>query len=123
MHLVHKNSEGKLAIVALLFRAGEENQVLAPVWENAPTEPSRSLKRVGGVVIDVPSLVPQTGTYYQYMGSLTTPPCTEGVSWYVMAETLEASVEQVEQFVELTRGATNRPLQALNGRRVLQFAP
>lgn len=123
MHLVHKNSEGKLAVVGLMFRAGEENAILAPLWDNAPEEESKQLKRVGGVMIDLPSLVPDAGRYYNYTGSLTTPPCTEGVSWFVMADALEASEEQISHFTEITHGATNRPLQAANGRRVQQFAP
>jgi carbonic anhydrase len=123
MELVHRNSEGKIAIVSLLFRAGDENPVLAPLLDNAPEERTTELLRVSGVVIDLPKLVPEGAAYFQYEGSLTTPPCTEGARWYVMEKILSASDEQIERVAELAGGPTQRPVEPLHGRQVIRFAP
>ena len=121
--LVHRNTDGELAAVALLFRAGQENPVLAPIVEHAPAEESEKAARVPDAFLDLGKLLTRDGAYFRYPGSLTSPPCTEGVTWFVMATVLEASQEQIDQLVDRTHGPTNRPVQANNGRRVQRFSP
>jgi carbonic anhydrase len=123
MHLVHKNAAGALAVVGVLFKLGAENPALAALWQNAPAEPNKEPKRVEGPPLDLAALLPQKPAYHAYAGSLTTPPCTEGVSWYVLSPPLEVSEAQVFRFRELMHGPTNRPVQPRHERAVTRAAP
>ena len=123
VQLVHKNVDGELAVVSLLFRAGEESPALAPIVEHAPAEESEKAARVPGATLDLGKLIPPGGAYFRYPGSLTAPPCTDGVSWIVMSTILEASQDQIDRLVEQAGGPTSRPVQPTNGRRVQRFAP
>jgi len=115
MHLVHRNDGGSLAVVGVLFDEGPANDALAPVWTHLPPEPAAA-RAVEGE-LDLASLLPATRKTWRYPGSLTTPPCTEGVNWIVFTETLSMSAEQITAF-----GAIHpnnfRPVQPL-GDRVL----
>jgi carbonic anhydrase len=112
---VHKDKDGNLAVVGVLLKEGAENAALAPIWANLPTEQGKE-KSVKGVTVSAKSLLPGNPEYYRYSGSLTTPPCSEGVTWLVMTEPLEVSKAQVEKFRNLMGGDTNRPVQPLNAR-------
>jgi len=118
LHLVHKNDKGELSVVGLLFKKGKENKGLAPVLDHVPTEVSKQASPVEGVSVDLKSLLPASARYYTYDGSLTTPPCSEGVHWYVMASVGEVSDAQLQQFRGATHGDTNRPVMALGARHV-----
>lgn len=118
LHLVHKSEKGELSVVGLLFKKGKENQGLAPVLDHVPVEVSKEASPVAGVNVDLKSLVPAKARYYTYDGSLTTPPCSEGVHWYVMAFVGEVSEAQLQQFRGATHGDTNRPVMALGERKV-----
>jgi carbonic anhydrase len=112
-HLVHRDTEGKLAVVGVFLKKGQELAALKGVWENLPK--SEAEKTVAGVTADATALLPAHRAYYSYSGSLTTPPCSEGVSWFVIAEPVEVSAEQIEAFRAIvSRNA--RPVQPLNGR-------
>jgi carbonic anhydrase len=113
VHLVHRDTEGKLAVVGVLLNKGQEFAALQGVWKNAPK--SEGEKTVAGVAVDASALLPAHREYYSYSGSLTTPPCSEGVSWFVMAEPLEVSAEQIEAFRAIV-SPNARPVQPLNGR-------
>ena len=118
MHLVHAAPDGDLAVVAVMFTAGEGDSVLAELWQNVP-------RRVGeNHVLASPlapaALLPDDRDYYRLNGSLTTPPCTEGVTWLVMKQPLSASTEQITALSELLAGPNNRPVQPLNARVVLR---
>jgi len=117
-HLVHANGNGSLAVLGVLFVAGEANEVVQAIWDTP-------LETVGESVslsapINAGNLLPDDLAYYQFDGSLTTPPCTEGVRWMVLAEPVSVSPEQVDAFVQLMGGPTNRPIQDLNDRVVLR---
>jgi carbonic anhydrase len=120
MHLVHKSAEGKLTVVGVLIQEGAENPAFAPVWENLPahTGDERHLEHV---TVDVDQLLPTVRTTYRYDGSLTTPPCSEGVKWFVMTTPIELSAGQIEKFRTILHG-NNRPVQPLNGRAVVTDA-
>lgn len=117
-HLVHMNEHGELAVIAVMFEEGQENSELAKIWRTMP-------KRAGdkstlSSVANADKLLPSDRDYYRFSGSLTTPPCTEGVRWLVMKRPLTASSEQIKEFEYVMRHPNNRPIQARNGRVVLK---
>jgi len=116
VHMVHKTDDGQLGVIGVMMDIGKENQVLAPLWAKMPQSEGEKVA-LDNMKIDLMSLLPQNTTYYSYIGSLTTPPCTEGVHWMVMSDRITVSKEQVEAFTKLFPHST-RPLQALNGRKV-----
>lgn len=117
-HLVHKDEAGKLAVIAVLFKSGHRNAALANVLDNMPIAASPE-HTVAGTNINAASLLPAQHGYYHFMGSLTTPPCSEGVSWYVLKTPVEASAAQLKQLRTLYNH-NNRPVQPLNGREVVE---
>jgi carbonic anhydrase len=114
-HLVHKNDKGELAVVAVLIHQGAANAALQPIFDNFPAEGSES--KVAGTNEDPMQLLPAKRGYYTFDGSLTTPPCTEHVHWFVLKEPIQASADQVGLFAK--RYPHNaRPTQPLNARNV-----
>jgi carbonic anhydrase len=114
-HLVHKSADGKLAVVAVLFNIGAENEALKNVFDNMPAKTGETKSLEGP--IDIASLLPADRGYYTYMGSLTIPPCSEGVHWYVMKNPVTLSSQQLAAFKKLY-AMNARPVQPLNGRKV-----
>lgn len=117
LHLVHTDHTGSLAVLTVLFEEGSPNPALNALWPSMPTQPSSptNVKRPA----QLNDLLPANRRYYRFSGSLTTPPCTEGVRWLVFQQPQQASQEQIQQFRKIMGGANNRPLQALNGRIVV----
>lgn len=113
-HLVHRDAEGRLAVVAVLFRLGEENAALKPVFASLPAHKGEKRKLAA---LDPAALLPGARGYYAYMGSLTTPPCSEGVRWRVFRTPLEISAAQLAAFRALYP-MNARPAQPLNGREI-----
>ena len=116
VHLVHKSAQGRLAVVAVLLSAGREQAMLQTIWNAMPGTRDRTRERLD-VSINARQLLPAESPYYSYMGSLTTPPCTEGVQWLVMKTPVEMSREQIAHFTALYP-MNARPLQALNDRLI-----
>jgi len=117
-HLVHDDGNGHLAVVAILFKTGSSNALLDAVWKNIPTQAEMATD-VPSVGINVKDLLPTDHGYYTFSGSLTTPPCSEGVVWYVLKSQSLLSADQVAAFAKLyPRDA--RPIQPLYGREVLE---
>lgn len=116
MHLVHRSADGKLAVLAVLLERGAANPVIEKVWTYMPLDVADRV-RMPADSIDVNALLPQDRRYYQFMGSLTTPPCTEGVLWIVLKEPVTLSREQLALFASLFPNNA-RPVQPLNGRIV-----
>lgn len=117
MHFVHKAADGTLAVVAVFIEQGAANAAFAPVWANLPTQKGVET-HLPAVEVDVDALLPGVRTSYRYDGSLTTPPCTEGVKWVVMTTPVALSSEQIGAFTQLINH-NNRPVQPLNGRTVV----
>ncbi len=114
-HYVHADATGRLAVVSLFFKLGEANPNLEKLLTLAPkAEQTVSLANP----FDVAALLPKEKQYYRFNGSLTTPPCSEGVRWLVLKQPLTISEAQVEKFEQLM-GHNNRPIQPLNARVVL----
>src|SRR6185312_16377328 len=127
MHLVHKTADGKVLVVALLFKRGNENPALRAVWDAIPSS-ARSEPVDTGKTFDVQSLMPKAPRYWRYDGSFTAPPCTEGVTWLVVAPepdqaTSQMSEAQIGRLRAALHGPTNRPAQPLNGRVIVQIGP
>ena len=118
VHLVHKDKDGNLAVVAVLLREGESNTAVATTWSNLPAVKEKA-ESPEGVDIQAIKLLPANHRYYTFSGSLTTPPCTENVTWLVMVDPMTVSKEQIEKFARLYPN-DERPVQPLNGRVVLE---
>ncbi len=114
--LVHRSEDGKLAVVAVLFESGSENPVIQTALNNLPLERGGEVSPPGQSV-DVERLLPEDRRYYAFMGSLTTPPCTEDVLWLVLKQPQPVSVEQQAIFARLY-APNARPLQPANGRSI-----
>ncbi len=113
MHLVHRDAEGKLAVVALMLERGKTHPMIQTVWNNLPLEKNDTVTPT--IVLDVSEMLPNRRDYYTFMGSLTTPPCSEGVLWLVMKEPVQASPAQMALFSRLYP-LNARPIQAGAGR-------
>ncbi len=116
-HLVHEDAQGRAAVVALLLDKGPAHPVVQAVWNHLPLE--KHEENAARVMLDAGALLPADRRYYTYMGSLTAPPCTEGVLWVVMRTPISVSADQVELFARIYP-MNARPLQAGGGRRILQ---
>jgi carbonic anhydrase len=113
VHLVHKDVEGRLAVVAVLLERGAANPMIQTVWNNLPLEKNDTVTPV--VALDVNEILPAKREYFTFMGSLTTPPCTEGVLWLVMKNPMQASPAQMALFSRLYP-LNARPIQPGGGR-------
>ncbi|MFH1417398.1 MAG: carbonic anhydrase family protein [Planctomycetota bacterium] len=114
VHLVHRDADGNLAVIGIMMVEGAEHLMLATFWDRIPA--TRTTVDTG-IRICSHDLFPVDWRYYAYDGSLTTPPCTEDVKWFIMKEPVEVSREQIDRFVELI-GHNARPVCPLNGRIV-----
>lgn len=119
-HFVHRDAQGKLGVVAALFKRGPANPAWGGVLAHLP-RPGETLT-VADFKLDVASLLPAERGYYSFEGSLTTPPCSEGVSWMVLKQVQTLSGEQLRAFRRLYAGNA-RPLQAVNGREIRESRP
>jgi carbonic anhydrase len=115
-HLMHKSSDAKIAGVAVLLQAGSANSTVRQLWEHMPPTPGKE-EVIAGVEVNPAGLLPRDTSYYMYMGSLTAPPCTEGVTWFVLKTPVDISAEQIGAFAALYPHDV-RPSQPLNGRVV-----
>jgi carbonic anhydrase len=113
-HFVHKNAEGKLAVLGVLLNEGKDNAAIQTLWNNAPMSEGPEVKPEKAK-FDPAALVPAAMTHYNYEGSLTTPPCTEGVNFYILKTPVDIGKKQVIDF-PFKRNA--RPVQPLNGRKI-----
>jgi carbonic anhydrase len=114
-HLVHKDLEGRLAVVAVLLDRGSVQPVVQTVWNNLPLEKGEELAAKSE--IDLNQLLPAERGYFTYMGSLTTPPCSEGVLWMVMQKPVSISSEQIGIFSRMYP-MNARPVQSTSGRMI-----
>ena len=116
MHLVHQSAAGELAVLGALIEQGNHNPAFEPVWANLPDEVGEEVHHQQ-LAVNVDDLLPVDHNTYRYRGSLTTPPCSEGVSWFVAVEPIELSANQIAAFTAIFQG-NNRPTQPLNDRTV-----
>jgi carbonic anhydrase len=114
-HLVHKDADGRLAVVAVLLERGGAQPIVQTVWNNLPLE--KGEEQAARMTLDPQQLLPPERGYFTYMGSLTTPPCSEGVLWMVMKQPVPVSADQIGIFSRLYP-MNARPLQSASGRMV-----
>jgi carbonic anhydrase len=116
IHLMHESSDGKVAGVTVLLKAGNANATIQQIWKHMPTTEGREME-ILGIEVNPANLLPHNTAYYTYIGSLTAPPCTEGVTWFVLKTPVDISAEQINAFARLYPHDV-RPPQPLNGRIV-----
>ena len=118
-HFVHASKDGELAVVAVMFEEGQENKILKKIWSKMPhvagTKAGCGLP--SSMIYD---MLPKDKSYYRFDGSLTTPPCSEGVRWFVFKDYATVSKEQVKEFFDVFGHENNRPTQPLNARKVMK---
>lgn len=117
-HFVHRDSQGNLAVVAVLFDLGPLNPSLDSLWALLPEEPG--LQKDLTSPLDPASLIPASRDYFRYSGSLTTPPCSEGVLWIVLKNHFTATDQEIAKFAHLVHGHNNRSVQPAFAREILE---
>jgi carbonic anhydrase len=116
VHLVHRDAEGRQSVVAVLLQPGKVNPMVATLWNNLPARRATEVV-LQDVAIDATDLLPTDRAYYTFAGSLTTPPCSEGVTWFVLKHPSALSSGEIERFGR-AYPMNARPLQPLNTRKV-----
>ncbi|VTR67504.1 Carbonic anhydrase [Desulfosarcina cetonica] len=117
-HLVHADADGNLAVIGVMFNKGDANPVIASLWAQMPKKAGAHKKLEA--TVDPMTLLPAAKDHYRFNGSLTTPPCSEGVFWLVMKNALPVSSAQADAFTALMHGPNNRPVQPINARPILE---
>lgn len=118
VHFVHQYSDSDFAVIAIMYVEGKENELLKNYLEFFPEHKGEYKSEK---MLDLASLLPQNRSFYFYKGSLTTPPCSEVVNWYVLKTPLTASKDQIEQISKILDN-NFRPVQNLNGRKVVEYS-
>ncbi len=119
-HFVHQSKDGQLAVVAVMYESGKENKVLKKVCRTIFSN-LHEVHKCKLSAKDINALLPKNKDYYRFSGSLTTPPCSEGVRWIVLANYLQINKKQTEKFVNvMMKGHNHRPVQAINARKILK---
>jgi carbonic anhydrase len=116
MHMVHKSADDSLAVIGVLIEEGKDNAAFDTLWAHLPADEGQDV-RLPDLIVAVDHLLPAKREFYRYDGSLTTPPCSEGVKWLVMKSPIALSHEQIAKFRAIIHD-NNRPIQALKNRVV-----
>ena len=114
-HFVHKSDNSELAVVAVFYKTGEENTAISKYWDKMPAKAGDEIEVEH---VDISAMLPKDlSHYYHFIGSLTTPPCSEGVKWFILQDRASLSKQQIETFRKLYPNNV-RPVQELNNRKV-----
>ncbi len=117
LHLMHQGAEGEIVGVAVFLQAGAFSPVVQQIWAHMPMREGQT--PVPGLRLNIGALLPKDRAYYRYAGSQTAPPCSEGITWYVLKEPVEIAQQQIDAYAALYPHDA-RPPQPLNGRRILE---
>jgi carbonic anhydrase len=117
-HLVHADDKGNLAVVGVMFEIGKANPAITNAWSKMPEKAGG--KEALAFAVNAKALLPTHKDYYRFNGSLTTPPCSEGVTWIVMKNPMTISWDQLQQFAHVMEHPNNRPIQPVNSRPILR---
>jgi carbonic anhydrase len=115
-HLVHQGPGGKLAVIAVLLDTGRENRLIKTLWDNLPKEKGKE-NVADAVKINAVDLLPANKGYYTFAGSLTTPPCSEQVTWFVLKTPVQVSADEIARFAK-SYPMNARPVQPVNDRDI-----
>jgi carbonic anhydrase len=118
LHIVHQNAAKQLCVLGVFMKAGTANAEIQKIWDAMPMQ-AGSEQTVSGVSVDVGALVPATKVYYNYLGSLTTPPCSENVEWLVLRDPIQVSAAQIARF-KAAIPMNARPVQPVNQRFIIE---
>ncbi len=118
-HLVHQTKSGQIAVIGFFIKEGKVNTDLADMWSILPKEMTEQPIKVNHS-IDLLEVLPEEYDTFQYSGSLTTPPCTEDVTWLLFEQPIEMSSQQIEAFADIY-SQNNRPIQPLNDRKIFKL--
>ena len=118
-HFVHASKDGKLAVVAVMFEDSKENPIIKKIWNKMPHKAGESAG-CGLTAKAINTVLPKDKDYYRFSGSLTTPPCSEGVRWFVLKDYSTISKKQVKEFLDAVHHENNRPVQPINARKVMK---
>jgi len=118
-HFVHATHNGDLAVVAVMFEEGRENRALQKIWSHFPKQKNKEIP-INLSEREIFSLMPRIKDYFTFMGSLTTPPCSENVKWIVLKTPMSISSEQVHKFFRVFGHPNNRPIQPTNNRVIYE---
>ena len=118
-HFVHATKDGKLAVVAVMFKNGRANPILEKIWHKFPLKENKAVS-IDLSSADIKSIMPSNKDYYKFMGSLTTPPCSENVKWNVYKTEMTISKKQVKEFYNIFGHTNNRALQNTNNRTITE---
>jgi carbonic anhydrase len=113
IHFVHLDDYDHLAVLGLPVKKGAENKILAPLFANLPKKAQEKVDRPADK-IDLPNLIPDETHFFHYSGSLTTPPCTENVQWFLLETPIEASEAQIKAFLDVVHANARPPQPMLN---------
>ncbi|NTZ42115.1 carbonic anhydrase family protein [Altererythrobacter sp. SALINAS58] len=116
LHLVHRGPENQLAVVGVFIEEGEARAQLSQIWNQLPAQPGES-EQIDIADFSAETLLPEERQHYLYPGSLTTPPCSEGVNWMVMDQPIAMSAEQISELRAII-GTSDRPVQPLGDREL-----
>lgn len=116
LHVVHRSADDSLAVIGTLIEEGRNNRAFDTLWAHLPEKEGQEV-RLPDVIVNVDNLLPANHACYRYAGSLTTPPCSEGVKWLVMKKPIALSSGQIAKFRAIFHD-NHRPTQPLNGRAV-----
>ena len=119
MENCNASKDGKLAVVAVMFEDGKENPIIKKIWNKMPHKAGESAG-CGLTAKAINSILPKDKDYYRFSGSLTTPPCSEGVRWFVLKDYATVSDSQVKELAHLLHHPNNRPIQPINARKVIK---
>lgn len=119
IEFIHRSKDGQIAVVSRMAIPGRPDRTLRKIMENLPMKAGQT-EKLSPTALKNAEMKKKYGNYYRYNGSLTTPPCTEGVRWFIMKQPLTVSKEQYEKLKKAMPQDNNRPAQALNARKVLQ---
>ena len=117
-HFVNVDRDGSITVLAVMFQEGQPNKALELLWQNMPAE--AGVTNVLPLAFNAETLLPLKRSYYRFNGSLTTPPCAEGVRWIVFRQPVAVSKEQIAAFTRVIGHPNNRPVQPVNARVVLE---
>ncbi|MDP3743655.1 MAG: carbonic anhydrase family protein [Methylotenera sp.] len=117
-HFVHADAKGNLSVIGVMFKEGEPNAGLDKLWKQIPSDIDKPVTLKSRVLAS--EMIPANRDYYRFSGSLTTPPCSEGVRWLLIKTPMTASKKQIEVFESVLKHHNNRPVQPLNGRLIIE---